>query len=94
MRLPIAALVMIMVAGLCFFLYVGFNQAFHGEGMLKETLWDSANETLTGSRKTQFDSWMPKLTQGFGIASVMCILIAVAFFVIEAFHKPPETGRY
>jgi len=94
MRLPIAALVMIMIGGLLFFLFIGFNYAFHGEGGLKEQIWDAANKSLTGSRKTQFDDLMPQLSQGFGIASVLCFMLAIVFFVVEAFSKPPEMGRY
>lgn len=94
MRVPIAGLIMIAVAGVCFFLFIGFNSAFHGSGGLKESLWDAANDTLSGSRKAQFDNLMPNLSQGFGIASVMCFFIAIVFFVVEAFHKPPEMGGY
>jgi len=94
MRLPIASLIMIMVAGVCFFLFISFNYAFHGEGGLKEQLWESANETLTGKQKTQFDNLMPMLTQGFGIACVLCFAMAIVFFVVEAFSRPPEMGRY
>ena len=85
---------MIAIAGILFFLYIGFNYAFHGEGGLKETLWDSANKSLTGNQKSRFDELMPQLTQGFGIACVLCFLLAIVFFVVEAFHRPPSGGTY
>jgi len=93
MRLPIAAMIMICMAAVLFFLYIGFNQAFHGEGMMKDTLWESANETLSGSRKSQFDDLMPQLTQGFGISAVLCFLLAIVFFVVEAFGRGPGEMR-
>ena len=79
---------------MCFFLFIGFNYAFHGSGGLKETLWDSANQTMSGERLTQWNEWMPKLSQGFGIACVMCFMLAIVFFIVEAFHRPPEAGSY
>jgi len=94
LRLPIGALIMICVAGICLFLYIGFNYAFHGDGGLKETLWDAANRTLDGSQKSDFDQLMPQLTQGFGIACVLCFFMAIVLFLVEAFHKPPDVGRY
>ena len=90
MRLPIGALIMICMAGIMFFLYVGFNQAFHGDNMLKDQLWESANKTITGDSKTKFDNLMPQLTQGFGIACVLCFILAIVFFVVEAFGNPPR----
>ena len=89
MRLPIAAIVMIMVAGVLFFLFVGFNNAFHGPGGLKEKIWEAGNRTMSGEREASFDAMMPKITQGFGIASVLCFLLAIVFFVVEAFSRPP-----
>ena len=85
---------MIGMAGIMFFLYIGFNYAFHSEGGLRDALWDSANETMTGDRLSQFSNLMPQLTQGFGIACVLCFLLAIVFFAVEAFHKPPGGGNY
>ena len=94
MRLPISSLIMIMMAGVCFFLYIGFNQAFHGDGGIKETLWDSANDTLSGKNLNRWNDLMPQLTQGFGISFVICFLLAIVFFVVDAFHKPPGGVQY
>lgn len=94
MRLPIAALLMICMAGIMFFLYVGFNAAFHGDDMLQDQLWDSANKTMTGDRLNDFNDVMPQLTQGFGITCVLCFALAIVFFVVEAFSKPPQMGGY
>lgn len=84
---------MICMAGIMFFLYVGFNQAFHGEGMLQDQLWDSANRTMDGDQLSSFNELMPQLTQGFGIAFVICFFLAIVFFLVEAFAGPP-TQRY
>lgn len=94
MRLPIAAILMIGLAGIMFFLYVGFNEAFHGEGMLRDQLWDSANRTMDGRQLEDFNRLMPQLRQGFGITMVICFGLAIVFFVVWVFHKPPQAGDY
>ena len=90
MRLPIAALLMLMMAGMMLFLFIGFNYAFNSDGGIKEQIWKAGNETMTGDRKTKFDEMMPKLTQGFGISSVLCFLFAIVIFVVDAFGNPPQ----
>lgn len=94
MKLAIAGLIMIMISGIMFFLFVGFNYAFHSDGGLQDTLWESANKTLSGSRKTQFDELMPQISQGFGMSCVLCLLVGVGLFIVDAFHKPPEAGGF
>jgi len=90
MRLPVASLIMIMIAGVLLFMFIGFNNAFHSDGGLKENIWEAANNSLTGARKNSFDTLMPKITQGFGVASVLCFLLSIVFFVVEAFSRPPN----
>jgi len=84
---------MIMIAGLLFFLFISFNYAFHGDGGIKEVLWDSANRTMEGEQLNNFDNLMPQLTQGFGIAGVGCIGLAIIFFLADIFSDPPNAGR-
>jgi len=84
MRLPISALLMICFAGIMFFLFVSFNYAFNDQDGIKYSLWESANKSMSGSRLNTFNDLMPQLTQGFGIASVVCIGLAVVFFVVDA----------
>lgn len=80
---------MICVAGILFFLFIGFNYAINSENGLKHTLWDSANKTMDGTQLQNFNNLMPQLTQGFGIACVMCFGLAIVLFVVEAFGRPP-----
>lgn len=81
------------MAGLMFFLYIGFNQAFHGEGGIKETIWEAGNKTIVDAgAQSDYDDNMDQFTQGFGIAFVLCFLLAIVFFLFEVFHKPPEMG--
>lgn len=94
MRLPISALLMIGIAGILFFLFIGFNYAFNSSGGFVETIWDSANESLEGRFENQFDNMVPILQQGFGIGCVICFLLAIVIFLVEAFHNPPQGGNY
>jgi len=89
MRFPVGAIVLIMVAGLCFFLWIGFNHAFFGEDMLRENLWEAANKSLDGSQKTIFDDGMTQLGDGFGMIGVFCLGIAILVFVVDVLRKPP-----
>jgi hypothetical protein len=87
-------MMMIMVAGICFMLFIGFNYAYNSSGVLKNQLWKSANNTLDGRQLDQFNDLMPQITQGFGIASVMCFLLAIVMFAVQAFYRPPNNMGY
>lgn len=89
MRFPVGALILIMVGGLCLFLWVGFNFAFFGEGNIQETIWEAGNKTMTGDRKTSFGNNMAQMKDGFGLFGVMLIGIAVFLFVVDVLRKPP-----
>lgn len=85
MRLPISALLMICFAGICFFLFISFSYVFNdSDSGIKNILWDSANETMSGDRLSRFNDWMPMISQGFGVAGVMLVGMAVVFFVVDA----------
>ena len=83
MRFPISSLVMVGVAGMCFFLFVIFNYAYMGDDGLVEQLNESAQKTLTGDRLTSWDDNIEQMKQGFGIACVICCLLALVFFVMD-----------
>ena len=83
MRFPISSMVLVGIAGICFFLFVVFNYAYMGEDGLKEQLNESAQKTMTGDRLASWDSNIEQLSQGFGIACVICCLLALVFFVID-----------
>ena len=89
MRLPLSAMIMICITGILFFLFIGFNYAFMSDGGLKYSLWDAANKTMDGSQLSQFNDLMPQLTQGFGISCVLCFVIAIVLFVVDAFGQRP-----
>ena len=91
MRLPISSLIMIAIAGILLFMFVMFNYAYMGEGGLKETLQESANKTMTGKRLSSWDDNVDQLTQGFGITSVLCFLLAIVFFVFDVLDKKEGT---
>lgn len=83
MRFPIASLIMLAIAGILLFLFVIFNYAFMGEDGLREQLRDSANRTMTGERLNLFNQQQSELSAMFGMGCVLCILLAIVFFVIE-----------
>jgi len=94
MRMPISAMLMLCIAGILFFLSIGFDYAFNSENGLKHSLWASANKTMSGAQLASFNDAMPQLTQGFGIACVLFFLVAIGIFVIDAFNSRPGDGSF
>jgi hypothetical protein len=85
---------MIGMAGILFFLFIGFNYAFNAPDGFVETIWDSANETLSGRQGNQFDRHVGILKAGFGIGSILCFFLAIVFFIIEVLHRPSGPTQY
>ena len=90
MRFPISSIMMVAIGGICFMIYIIFNWAFNGPGNLTDVLSDSANKTMSGGQLTQFQNILPELQQTFGIACVMCFVLAVVFFLVDTFSKDGE----
>lgn len=90
MRFPVSAMLMVIFGVMCLFLYIGFNYAYHGEGGLREVLWDSANRTMSGRQLNQWNDFMVQAPQGMGIAAALCFGLAILFFVVDALNRPPE----
>jgi len=85
MRFPISGILMVAIGGICMFLYICFNYAFRE---MRVQLWESANKTMSGERLSQFGELMPQLTDGFGIACVMCFGIAILIFIVDSLSGP------
>ena len=83
MKFPISSLIMVGIAGMCFFLFVIFNYAYMGDDGLVEQLNESAQKTLTGDRLTSWDDNIAQMKQGFGIACAICCILALVFFVVD-----------
>lgn len=84
MKFPISSLIMIGIAGILLFMFVMFDYTFNDPDTgIKEKLNESAQEHLTGQRLNHWNQQIGELSQAFGIASVMCFLLAIAFFVID-----------
>ena len=83
MRLPISSLILVGIAGICLFLFVVFNHAYMGDDGLKDQLNESAHKVMKGDHLNRWDDNVDQLGQGFGIACVVCCLLALVFFVVE-----------
>ena len=84
MKFPISSLVMIGNAGILLFMYIMFNYAFHDPDVgIKEKLNESAQKTMTGDRLTNWEEQIGELSTGFGIASALCFILAIVFFVFD-----------
>jgi hypothetical protein len=79
---------MIGVSGIIFFLFIGFNFAFHDDDGLRQNLWDTGNDTMSGSIEERFDNQMVQLSQGFGIAFIVLFAIGIVLFLVDVFSGP------
>lgn len=85
---------MIGMAGILLFLFMGFNYAFFSQDGMVNTIWDNANETLSGVHKTRFDNTVVLLRQGFGVGCVLCFILSIVFFVADALRNPRGGVNY
>lgn len=85
---------MIGMSGILLFLFVGFNYAFNGPNGMVDTMWDVANDTLGPVESARFDTNLQVLRSGFGVGCVLCFLIGIAIFVMDALHDPQGGVRY
>ena len=83
MRFPISSLIMICIAGILLFLFVIFNYAYMGPGGLKEEMSQAANKTLSGKWLSNFNNQKEEFTAMFGMGCVLCIGLAVVFFILD-----------
>lgn len=84
MRFPISSLVLIAVAGILLFMFIMFNYAFHDPDVgIKGKLNETAQDTMDGDQLSRFEEQIDELSVGFGMASALCFVLAVVFFVIE-----------
>lgn len=84
MKFPISSLVMIGIAGILLFMFIMFNYAFHDPDVgIKAKLNESAQDTMTGDRLTNWEEQISELSMGFGIASALCFILAIVFFVFD-----------
>lgn len=90
MRLPISGLILIMVAGVCFVMFLLFDYALHSGSGVQPIMWNLANETLGAEELGQWNRMMTTIPDGFRLASVACLLSAIAVFVIDAFSNPRQ----
>ena len=67
-----------------------FNYAFTGEGGLQEALRDSANRTMTGERLNLFNQEQSELVSMFGLGCILCVGLAVVFFIMEVLGERRE----
>ena len=87
MRFPISGVLMVSIGGILLMIYIMFNYAFMD---MRDSLWASANDTLSGSHLSNFGDLMVQLPQAFGIACAMCFGVGIAIFIVDAMRDPRD----
>jgi len=83
MRFPITTLVLLAIAGILLFMFVMFNYAYNGEDGLRQELREAANKSMSGERLDFFNQQQSELANMFGLGCLLCVGLAVVFFLIE-----------
>ena len=84
MRFPLASLFFII---LTFVFFGGYCVTSFMLTTVDDSMSDVASSTLSGDGLTMFNSELDRIQDGFGIASVMSILLIVISYVVDVLRK-------
>ena len=84
MRFPIASLFFVV---LTFVFFGGYCVTSFMLTTVQDNMSDIADDTLSGEGHTMFNSEMDRMQDGFGIASVMSLLLIVISYVVDVLRQ-------
>jgi len=84
MRFPLATMFFVV---LTFVFFAGYCVTSFMLTTVGDEMEGIANDTLTGEGLTSFNSITDRIQDGFGIASVMSILLIVISYVVDVLRK-------
>lgn len=88
MRFPFAAFMCIIVAGLCFTIFIVFNYAYQNpESGLFTILDETAQKTMDAKWYNWFVARKNNIANGFGLAGVVMMLCAILVTVAAGFEQ-------
>lgn len=88
MNYPVAAIVLVVISGMCFSLLIITNYAFHDEDVgLFTKLNESAQRTMEAGHFTWWLEIKDHLSTGFGLAGVAFMGLAIFVFIVDSFGR-------
>lgn len=89
MKFVIAAVVMIVMAGIFHMMFIMFDYGFHDpDAGFVPKLSERINETVDSNTQSRMNNQSIMIREAFGYCRVICIGLCIVFFIAEA-----VTGR-
>lgn len=89
---PFAAMVLVLLAGVCFILFIVFNYAYDNPDTGLFTLLNkSAGRTMNAEHLSWFGVRLDHIRTGFGLSALILFSLAILIFVFTSFRKT-DTG--
>jgi putative exporter of polyketide antibiotics len=85
MKFPFAAMVLILLAGVCFIFFIVANYLYDNPDTgLFTLLQKSANETMNEGHRAWFGVRLEHIRTGFGLSAALLFTLAIVVFIAQS----------
>ena len=85
---PFAAMVLALLAGVCFIFFIVFNYAYDNpDNGLFTKLNESAKDTMNADTFSWFSARLDHIRTGFGLSALVLFSLSILIFVVTSFKK-------
>ena len=89
MKFPISSMLLVVVGGLCFVIFIIFNYAYQNpDSGLFVMLMESANKTMNSNMVSWFSDIKDTIATGFGLTGVAMFGLAIIIYIADALRQP------
>lgn len=90
-QFPFAAMLLVLLAGICFILFIVANYVYDNPDSGLFTLLNrSASKTMNAEKLSWFGVRLEHLRTGFGMSALIFFSLAILIFVVKSFDKGDE----
>ena len=90
MKFPFAAMVLILLAGVCFIIFIVANYALDNpDSGLFQQLNESAQKTMNVKHQNYFSGILDHIRFGFGMSSLLLFSLAIVIAIAQSLGKNP-----
>lgn len=87
-KFPFAAMVLILLSGVCFIIFITANYALDNpDNGLFNLLDDSAGETMNIKHNSWFDDRIDHIRTGFGLSALILFSIGIVVAIAQGFSR-------
>jgi len=88
MKFPFAAMVLILLSGVCLIIFIVANYAFDNpDSGLFYKLSDSAGQTMNAGRQVWFATLLTRVRYGFGLCALILFTLGIVVAIAQSFHS-------